>query len=111
MSGFTSTGLGILPKVNGGAMSDALTDQFQTLVCDEVEDRRGRGLKAAFREVARLYGLTERRVRACWHGEVRFVGAAEWESVRRGRITALQERQARLQHQLERLHDTDRGAA
>ncbi|GLQ61572.1 hypothetical protein [Gluconobacter cerinus] len=111
MSGITSAGLGISPKASGGAMSDALTDQFQTLVRDEIEDRRGRGLKAAFREVARVYGITERRVRACWHGEVRFVGAAEWESVRRGRIEALQVRQSHLQQQLERLHDTDRGAA
>lgn len=111
MLGISPKRAGISPKARIGAMSDALTEQFQSMVNEEVQDRRGLGLKAAFREVARLYGLTERRVRACWHREIRSVSAGEWEAVRCRRTEALQARLDRLQQQLERLHDTDRGAA
>jgi len=74
--------------------------QFQDIVCDEVQIRRGMGLKAAFVEVARAFGLTERRVRAAWHHEIRTVTADEWEAVKRGRIETLRKRQEQLAHQI-----------
>ncbi|KXV65626.1 hypothetical protein [Gluconobacter oxydans] len=109
MLGISPKRAGISPKARCSAMSDALTERFQDMVNEEVRDRRGLGLKGAFREVARLFGLTERRVRACWHHEIRSVTAGEWEAVRQARIQTLKARQLRLQQQLDRLND--RGAA
>jgi hypothetical protein len=78
-----------------------LNDEFQNLICDEVQSRRGRGLKAAFNEVARLFGLTERRVRAAWHHEIRTVTADEWQVVRACRVAALRARQAQIAHEID----------
>jgi len=83
------------------AMSEsAMNEQFQEWVRAEVMARRGRGLKAAFREVARLFMMTDRRVRACWHGELRTVTAFEWETVKARRIAALREDHARLEREI-----------
>jgi len=80
-------------------MSDSV-QQFQGMITDAVRDRRAGGLKAAFREVARLYQLSDRRVRAAWHGEIRDVSASEWHEVRRIHIELMRLRQARLEHEL-----------
>ncbi|WP_227004172.1 hypothetical protein [Kozakia baliensis] len=88
-------------------MSDSKAIQFQDMVCEEVRSRRGIGLKGAFVEVARAFGLTERRVRACWHHEVRSVTADEWDVVRRRRIDALKKRQAQIAHQIALLNIED----
>ncbi|WP_244959633.1 hypothetical protein [Gluconacetobacter azotocaptans] len=78
-------------------------EQFQDMICDEVQSRRGQGLKTAFIEVARFFGLTERRVRAAWHHEIRTVSADEWQAVRDRRVAALRARQAQIAHEIDLL--------
>ncbi|QHC36444.1 hypothetical protein [Komagataeibacter xylinus] len=104
MLGISPTRAGISPKASmeaGGMSGSTMTEQFQNTVCGEIESRRGHGLKAAFVEVARLFGLTERRVRACWHHEIRRVSVDEWEVVRARHRQLLQQRHDRLAHELE----------
>lgn len=100
--GISPTRAGVAPKATLKApeMSDSKAMQFRNMVCEEVGFRRGVGLKAAFVEVARAFGLTERRVRACWHNEVRTVTADEWDVVRDRRVAALKRRQAQIAHQI-----------
>lgn len=85
--------------------ASTITSQFQEMVRQEVGARRAIGLKGAFREVARLYSLTERRVRAAWHGELRSVRAEEWESVRVRRLEMLRVRQEQLRQELASLEE------
>ena len=104
MLGISPTRAGILPKASSmeARMSGStMTDQFQNTICTEVETRRAHGLKAAFVEVARLFGLTERRVRACWHHEIRRVSVDEWETVRARHRHLLQQRHDQLAHEME----------
>ncbi|MBB2176750.1 hypothetical protein [Gluconacetobacter johannae] len=76
-------------------MTEAVVEEFSDLVSQTVESRRkGRGIKAAIHEAARVLGLTERRVRACLYREIRSVTAAEWLSVR-ARFAAHLEAEAR----------------
>lgn len=115
MLGISSKRVGISPKNldvsskaarPGASMSGStLTDQFQEMVRQEVGSRRATGLKGAFREVARLYNLTERRVRAAWHGELRSVRAEEWENVRTRRREALHLRQEQIRQELASLEE------
>ncbi|BAK83949.1 hypothetical protein [Komagataeibacter medellinensis] len=104
MLGISPTRAGISPKASMQARpmsGSTLSEQFQTAVCAEVESRRAHGLKAAFGQVARLFGLTERRVRACWHHEIRRVSADEWELVRARHRQLLQQRHDQLAHEME----------
>ena len=99
MLGISPKNAGILPKEEAGACrmsGSTLSDQFQNAISAEIEARRARGLKAAFSEVARLFGLTERRVRACWHHEIRRVSADEFEAVRTRRRALLVQRPVQL---------------
>jgi len=106
--GISPKGVGVFPTdTRKPTMSETMRDQFQDMVCAEVRERRGMGLKAAFLEVARFFGLSERRVRACWNGEIRAVLAHEWEAVRGRRIEAVRRRQAALAHQLMLLGETE----
>ncbi|NHN83645.1 hypothetical protein GOB93_03195 [Acetobacter musti] len=72
------------------------SDQFREMIREEVSARRASGLKRAFSEVARFFGLTERRVRAAWHGELRHVSADEFSQVRDRRLASLRARQAQI---------------
>lgn len=104
MLGISPKRAGISPKASNRearVSGSTMTDQFQNTICTEIETRRGHGLKAAFVEVARLFGLTERRVRACWHHEIRRVSADEWEMVRARHRQLLQKRHDQLAHELE----------
>jgi len=107
--GISPTRAGVAPKAQAEAqpMSDSKAAQFRDMVCDEVRFRRGIGLKAAFAEVARLFSLTERRVRACWHDELRTVTADEWDLVRKRRIDTLKRRHAHLTRQIALLNLED----
>ncbi|MBS4075449.1 hypothetical protein KGY14_09630 [Ameyamaea chiangmaiensis] len=81
--------------------TEAIGQSFQDIVCQEVQSRRPReGLRAAFATVAREMGITVRRVRACWHHEVRSVAAAEWDAARRVQRRRLEADQARIAAQL-----------
>ncbi|WP_259650177.1 hypothetical protein [Gluconacetobacter diazotrophicus] len=85
-------------------------DEFQDMICAEIEVRRGRGLKAAFAEAARFFGLSERRVRAAWHREIRMVSVDEWQAVRARRVAALRARQDQIAHEITLLaHELDAG--
>lgn len=109
MLGISPKRAGISPKgtMEGQPMSGStLSDQFQDTIAAEIENRRARGLKAAFGEVARLFGLTERRVRACWHHEIRRVSLDEWEAVRHRRRELLQQRHAELAQEIAQLTAT-----
>lgn len=80
--------------------ADAMRDEFQNLVSAEVSARRDRlGLAGAFAEVARALGFTVRRVRACWHHEVRAVTLAEWQAVRELGAVRLAQEESRLRHE------------
>lgn len=107
MLGISPKRAGISPKaptLERAPMSGStLNDDFRRLITDEVRSRRGDGLKRAFGEVARYFGLTERRVRAAWHGEIRNVSADEWQMVRARRLAALRARQAEIRHELDTL--------
>lgn len=103
MLGISPKNAGILPKEEKRACrmsGSTLSDQFQNAISAEVEARRARGLKAAFSEVARLFGLTERRVRACWHHEIRRVSADEFEAVRTRRRALLVQRHEQLEREM-----------
>jgi len=64
-------------------MTAAVITEFASIVSQTVDARRkGRDLKSAVCDAARLLGMTERRVRACLYREIRNVTAAEWLSVR-----------------------------
>lgn len=79
----------------GAAMTSAVINEFADLVSQTVSNRRkGRDVKAAIYDAARLLGLTERRVRACLYREIRNVSAAEWLDVR-ARFAAHLEAEAR----------------
>ncbi|MCE2576044.1 hypothetical protein [Komagataeibacter sp. FNDCR2] len=104
MLGISPKRAGISPKANMETRrmsGSTMTEQFQNTICTEVETRRGHGLKAAFVEVATLFGLSVRRVRACWHHEIRRVSVDEWEEVRARHRQLLQQRHDRLAHELE----------
>ncbi len=104
MLGISSKRAGISPKgqpperrpVSGSVYQD----EFCGAIRAEVEARRGRGLKIAFAEAARFFGLTERRVRAAWHGEVRTVSADELLAVRARRVAALRARHAEIAREI-----------
>lgn len=57
-------------------------------------------LKAALPDVARRYGLTERRVQHYWWSRVTFVAAHEFSAIRSARKRDLALRELRLDHQL-----------
>ncbi len=109
-AGISSEGAGVSPAAAGGGSKgreatpmspEILCAAFQDDVKAAVEERRPiNGLQRAFGEVARLFGLSERRVRACWHGEVRSVSAAEWHAVRLRHQAVLAEREERLARDL-----------
>lgn len=64
-------------------MSDSIVQQYASMVRESVEARKPeRGLQNAIHDVARDYGLTDRRVRGCMYGEIRLVEASEWVQVR-----------------------------
>ena len=103
MLGISPKNVGILPKAEKGACrmsGSTLSDQFQNAISAEIEARRARGLKAAVSEVARLFCLTERRVRACWHHEIRRVSADEFETVRARRRALLMQRHEQLEREM-----------
>lgn len=108
MLGISPKRAGISPKAptreRVPMSGSTLNDDFQRLITDEVRSRRGDGLKRAFGEVARYFGLTERRVRAAWHGEIRNVSADEWQVVRTRRLAALRARQVEIRQELDALH-------
>ncbi|MFT8686525.1 MAG: hypothetical protein ABF714_03465 [Novacetimonas hansenii] len=80
--------------------ADAMCNEFQDLVNAEVAARRDRlGLRAAFAEGARTLGFTARRVRACWHHEVRAVTLLEWQAVRDLGARRLAQEERRLQRE------------
>ncbi|MBV1835633.1 hypothetical protein [Acetobacter estunensis] len=106
MLGISPKNVGISPKTPVQTMSGStLTDQFQDMVREEVAERRASGLKGAFREVARIFGLTERRVRAAWNRELRSVRAEEWEAVRTRRLASLRARQEHIAAELAALEE------
>lgn len=85
--------------------ADAMCNEFQDLVNAEVAARRDRlGLRGAFAEVARLLGFTARRVRACWHHEVRAVTLLEWQAVRELGARRLAQEESRLQREDALIH-------
>lgn len=110
MLGISSKNLGVSPKNVGvtpkdaaarGEMSgSASSEQFRQMICDEIADCRASGLKRAFVEVARHFGLTERRVRAAWHGELRNVRVDEFSQVAERRMEKLRQRQAQIAHEI-----------
>jgi len=87
-------------RVGGDMSPESLCASFQDEVRAAVAERRQEvGLRRAFAEIARWYGLTERRVRACWNGEVRTVTAAEWLKVQqRLEDTLLRQEEAAARH-------------
>ncbi|PYD72870.1 hypothetical protein CFR74_07670 [Novacetimonas hansenii] len=85
--------------------ADAMCNEFQDLVNAEVAARRDRlGLRGAFADVARTLGFTARRVRACWHHEVRAVTLLEWQAVRDLGALRLAQEERRLQHEDALIH-------
>jgi len=79
-------------------MTDAVIQEFSEIVEQTVDAcaRRCRSIKAATFEAARILGLTERRVRAIRHREIRSVTASEWLGVR-ARFAVYLEAEARRQ--------------
>ncbi|GBQ23080.1 hypothetical protein AA12717_1384 [Gluconacetobacter sacchari DSM 12717] len=104
MLGISSKRVGISPK--GGSperrpvSGSVYQEEFCGAIRAEVEARRGRGLKGAFAEAARFFGLTERRVRAAWHGEIRSVSAQELLAVRAHRVAALRGRHEEIAREI-----------
>ena len=86
-----------MEKWSEADMSDTVVSQFASMITESVEARKPEsGLQRAIHEVARDYGMSERRVRACLYREVRLVEATEWIQVRTRFLRHLEAEAARL---------------
>jgi hypothetical protein len=70
----------------------AVNETFSVTLRDAVLARRARGMAIAIYEVARLFGLSERRVRAATYDEIRSVLAWEYMRVQQRAQAELAER-------------------
>jgi hypothetical protein len=87
-------------------MSDAaLITEMRGHVSAFVEPLRPRGMKRAWHEASRVFGITARRVRAILNGEVRRLDAGELLRARALQQRLLRDREARLDHELQLVRD------
>jgi len=83
--------------------ADAVALEMHQTVRAHVAMHHTGSMKRAWEMVARRYGLTSRRVRAYWGGEVRKVPAHEADAIRAARRAIIRERQRLLDHEQEML--------
>lgn len=101
VSAFSPSCTGELPKRLIVPPADAAIDEFSGPIRRMVQAERSHvGFKAAVAQVARWCGLSERRVRAVEHGEVRAVLLHEMRSVEAGYAKWCREHSRRLSAEL-----------
>ena len=79
--------------------SDAAMSAFCDPIREAVAARRSSGMSRAIYDVARFFGLSERRVKAAVYGEIRQVLAAELLQVQQRMLEHLEAEDRRLEAQ------------
>lgn len=80
---FVSNEISFMPKERAMPITaDAIATEAYGWVNDAIQRRRSSGVKRAVQEVARLYGMGERRVIAYWRKEIRQPPAHEYLAMR-----------------------------
>ena len=83
--------------------AEAVQIEMRETVRFHVSLHKEHGLKRAMGLVGLRYGMTARRVRAYWGGEVRTVPAHEADAIRAAKRAILREKQRIMDHELETL--------
>jgi hypothetical protein len=83
--------------------ADAVALEMRETVRGHVSLYNDGSLKQAWDRVARRYGMTARRVRAYWGGEIKTVPAHEADAIRAAKRAIIRERQKLLNLELETL--------
>jgi hypothetical protein len=106
VSDTSSASAGISPKKEGAMSPGEAIAEFRAPICEVVRTRKATGTKAAISFAARFFGLSERRIRAAWHNEVRSVPAHELDQVRIAHRRHVMERRAALLAEIVQLERT-----